>query len=358
MRTLLVMGLVGSLGLHTSCSNRKHAADSSRTPEPGASSGEYIENVSLAQIDISRELSPELTDNLTASQSSLDFAEIGSNVGASFKFGSTAVFDIGAGMKFDDVFQRNILHEIVVGRAKDVNGTGDTNGVFVDKDTVAANRFIKCKSQKVISDSNSFGASASAGISFLGLELGTRVGTGRKLTSSTDYTMNRGFYKTNVPVALNSIFELCRKLAKSDIALQNIKHISEVIKLNFSDEEGLEEVAKKVARGEKVNNFRFHNMQMDFQILKRGPDSITYTVYPDTHFADPRLEIEVKYQMENARAVIAEVIQMCKDDCQNYHDSQAGHGLKSLGETLSKDQAEKYLKLIATVFTAVAMDSK
>lgn len=291
-------------------------------------------------------------------KSSLDFVEIGSKVGASFKFGTTAVFDISAGMKYDDIFQRQILHEVIVGRERDADGSGDGNGVFIDKDTVAANRFVRCKSQKVISDSNSFTGNAGGGISFLGLELGTRIGTGRKLASSTDYTMERGFYKTKQNTPLARIFELCGDIAKSDVALQNINHINEVVKLNFNAGENLEDLAKKVARGEKVNNFQFHNMKMDFEILRRGNESITYKVHPDTHWADPVLEVEVKYKKEGQRVVVQDVIETCKADCQNYHDSERKHGLKRYGEDLTRAQAEKYIKLVGTIFTAVALDSK
>lgn len=323
-----------------------------------ASVNQSIEAKYASQFDLSKEASPELADNLTASKSTLDKTEIGAKVGASFKFGSTVVFDIGAGMNYEDVFQRQVLHEVVIGREKDRDGSGDGQGVFVDSETVAANRWVNCKSQKVIADSSDFGASASGGISFFGLELGTRVGTGRKIASSTDYTMNRGYYKTKENLPLARVFELCGDIAKSDVALQNINHINEIVKLNFNAGENLEELANKVARGEKVNNFQFHNMKMDFEISQREANRIVYKVHPDTHWADPVLEVAVTYKKDGQRAVIESIDQLCKSDCQNYHDSERKHGLKRYGEHLTKAQAEKYIRLVATIFTAKAVDSK
>lgn len=351
MRHLLATSLVGIIGLNASCGSQNNS-------RLNASVNQSIEQKWSNQFDLSRELSPRLADNLTATKSTLDSVKIGANVGVSFQFGTTAVFDIDAKMKYDDVFQRQILHEVVVGREKDADGTGDGQGVFIDADTVAANRFVRCKSQKVISDSNKFKTNAGGGISFLGLELGTRIGTGQKLASSTDYTMKRGFYKTKQNTKLAQIFELCGDIAKSDVALQNINHINEVVKLNFNAGENLEDLAKKVARGEKVNNFQFHNMKMDFEILRRGANSITYKVHPDTYWADPVIEAEVKYQKEGSRIVVQDVTETCKSDCQNYHDSEKKHGLKPQGEDLTREQAEQYIKLISTIFTAVALDSK
>lgn len=360
MRNLVTMTLIGILGLHASCNKPKsnRSVGSPQGAEAGSAVGAGGEKLTTP-LDMSRELSPDLADNLNATQSSLDTVAIGANVGASFKFGTTAVFDIGGGMKYEDMFQRQVLNEVIVGRAKDVDGTDASTGVFIDKDTVAANRYIKCKSQKVISDSNSFSTKASAGISFLGLELGTRVGTGRKLSTSTDYTMNRGYYRTTEPMALSRIFELCSNLAKNDIALQNINHISEVIKLNFSSTEMLEEVAKKIARGEKANNFQFHNMRMDFQILKKSDGEIVFTVHPDTHYADPTIDVTVSFRKDDSRVVVLDVSFACKGECQNYVDTKGNHGLKGVGSTdLKKVDAEKYMKMAATLFTAVAFDSK
>lgn len=351
-RSIIQVSLASLLGLSAiSCGAQQDSG-------LNASVNESIEQKYGAIFDLSRESSPNLADNLTATKSTLDKTEIGAKVGASFKFGASVIFDIGASMNYDDIFERQVLHEVVIGREKDSDGTGDGQGVFVDANTVAANRWVNCKSQKVIADSSSFGGSASGGISFLGLELGTRVGTGRKVASSTDYTMSRGFYKTKENLPLARVFELCGDIAKSDVALQNINHINEIVKLNFAAGENLEELANKVARGEKVNNFQFHNMKMDFEILRREDNKIVYKVHPDTHWADPILEVEVNFKKEGQRVVVEGVTESCKKDCQNYHDSERKHGLKRYGEDLTKAQAEKYIRLVATLFTAKAADSK
>lgn len=323
-----------------------------------ASVNQSIEQKWSSQIDLSKEQSPQLADNLNATKSTVNFVEIGSKVGASFKFGSSVIFDVGASMEFADLFERKVFHEVVIGRAKDVDGNGDGNGVFLDQDTVAGDRYVHCKSQKVITDASNYGGTVSGGISFLGLDLSTRVGSGVKMASATDYTMNRGFYRTKGPIKLARIFELCSDIAKSDVALQNINHINEIAKLNFNAGENLEELARKVAAGEKVNDFQFHNMKMDFQIDKRQQDKIIFRVHPDTHWSDPVLSVEVNYKKEGERTVFQGIKQTCLSDCQNYHDSERSHGLKRYGEDLTKEQAEKYIRLIAMIFTAEATHSK
>ncbi len=323
-----------------------------------ASVNQSIEQKWSSQIDLSRELSPELADNLKASKSSLDTIEVGAKLNASFKFGQTVIFDIGGGMEWNDVFERKVLHEVVIGREKDRDGTGDGQGVFVDANTVAANRYISCKSQKVLTDSSNFGGNASGGISFMGLELGTRAGAGQKLSASTDYTMNRGFYKTKQNTSLARVFELCGDIAKSDVALQNINHINEVVRLNFNSGENLERLAKDVAAGKKVNNFQFHNLKYDFKIIRRENGKITFEIFPDTHYADPKLEATVSYHNDQTRIVVDNVEQRCVSNCQNYHDAESKHGLKSYGEHATKAQSEKYIKMISTIFTATAANSR
>ncbi|RYZ47939.1 MAG: hypothetical protein EOP07_26390, partial [Proteobacteria bacterium] len=115
MRHLLATSLVGILGLNASCGSQTSS-------NLNSSVNQSIEQKWSSQIDLTKELSPDLADNLTATKSSLDFVEIGSNVGASFKFGTTAVFDISASMKYDDIFQRQILQEVIVGRERDADG--------------------------------------------------------------------------------------------------------------------------------------------------------------------------------------------------------------------------------------------
>lgn len=351
-RSLVQVSLASLLGLTAASCGVQQGSNLN------ASVNESIDQKYASLFDLSTEQSPDLADNLTATKSTLDKTEIGAKVGASFQFGTSVIFDIGANMSYEDVFQRQVLHEVIIGREKDKDGSGDGNGVFIDADTVAANRWVHCKSQKVISDSSDFGASASGGITFLGLGLSTRVGTGKKIASSTDYTMNRGYYKTKENMPLARVFELCGDIAKSDVALQNINHINEIVNLNFEAGENLEELANKVARGEKVNNFQFHNMKMDFEIQGREANKIIYKVHPDTHWADPVLEVAVTYKKDGQRATIESVTETCKSDCQNYHDSERKHGLKRYGEDLTKAQAEKYIRLVATIFTAKAVDSK
>ncbi len=353
MKKQIVMctGLISLLGLNAACGN---VSDSNLN----ASVNQSIEQKYAPMFDLSREQSPNLADNLKATKSTVDSIEIGAKVSAAFKFGTSVIFDIGGGMDFAEVFERKVLHDVVIGREKDSNGDGDGNGVFLDQDTVAGNRYINCRSQKVITDNSKFNANVGGGIAFAGLELSSRVGTGVKMEASTDYTMNRGFYKTKTPVKLARIFELCADIGRSDVALQNINHINEIVKLNFNKGEDLEKLAKQVAEGKKVNNFKFHNMKMDFQIAKRENNRIVFTVIPDTHWADPILEVTVKYHREGDRAVIEQVAQTCKKDCQNYHDETNKHGLHSYGEKATKEQSERYIKLIATIFTATALNSK
>ncbi len=351
MRTHVAAILLGALGLNASCGTNQNSGLSS-------SVNQTIEKKWSSQVDLSKEQSPALADNLKATKSSLDNSQIGAKVGASFKFGSNVIFDIGANMSFEEVFQRQILNEVTIGRAKDVDGSGDGNGVFVDKDTVAAHRYISCKSEKVISENSSYGAGVSGGINFLGLGMQTNASTGRKLASSTDYTMDRGFYytKTNMPLA--QVFELCGDIAKSDVALQNIDHINDIVNLNFDQGANLEDIARKIANGKKVNNFQFHNMKLDMQIKERKSDSIVFTVIPDTYWSDPIILAEVKYSKVGDRIAVQSVIQTCTKDCQNYHDSAKNHGLKPQPSSLTKDQAEKYIKLLATIFTATAVGSR
>ncbi len=128
--------------------------------------------------------------------------------------------------------------------------------------------------------------------------------------------------------------------------------------MNFEAGENLEELAGKVARGEKANNFQFHNMKMDCERLRRENNKIVYKVHPDTHWADPVIEVEVSFRKDGQRVTVDNVSQACKSDCQNYHDSERKHGLKRYGEHLTKAQAEKYMNLVATIFTAKALDSK
>ncbi|RYZ58842.1 MAG: hypothetical protein EOP07_05805 [Proteobacteria bacterium] len=348
---IVFTGLISLLGLSTACGN---VTDSNLN----ASVNQSIEQKYASTFDLSRELSPNLADNLNATKSSVDSVEIGAKVSAAFKFGTNVIFDIGGGMDFADIFERKVLHEVVVGREKDSNGEGDGRGVFIDQDTVAANRFVNCKTQKVITDNSKFNANVGGGMSFMGLELSSRVGTGVKMEASTDYTMNRGYYKTKTDTKLARIFELCADIAKSDVALQNINHINEVVKLNFNQGEDLENLAKKVAEGKKVNDFKFHNMKYDFQISKREAGKLTFTIFPDTHWADPKIESYVKYHNDGSRIVIEEVTQECKSNCQNYHDETNKHGIKSYGDKATKEQSERYIKLISSIFAATALNSK
>lgn len=351
-RSLVQISLVAILGLSLNACGKQEDS------ELDASVNKSITQKYAGQFDLSKELSPSLADNLNTTKSNLDTVEIGAKVGASFKFGSSVIFDIGAEMKYDDIFQRHVLHNVVIGRAKDSDGKGDGNGVFIDANTVAANRYVQCKSQKVISDNSDFSGSVGGGISFMGLGMSTRVGTGKKIASSTDYTMNRGFYRTQKNMPLARIFELCGDIAKSDVALKNINHINEIVKMNFNAGEDLEKLASEVAAGKKVNDFKFNNMKMDFQILRRDDKKIVYKVYPDTHWADPVIEVEVDYVKSNGRTTVKGIKQTCKSDCQNYHDSERKHGLKRYGDHLTKVQAEKYIRLVSTIFTAKATGSK
>lgn len=343
--------LISLLGLSTACgvTTQDSGLDSSVN--------ESIEQKWNSQIDLSREQSPDLAGNLKATKSSVDSVEVGAKLSASFKFGTSVIFDVGGGMEWGEVFERKVFHEVVVGREKDRDGSGDGQGVFVDANTVAANRYINCKSQKVLTDNSNFGVNASGGISFMGLELGARAGTSTKMASSTDYTMDRGFYKTKANTPLSRIFELCGDIAKSDVALQNINHINEVIKLNFNAGEDLEKLAREVAKGKKVNNFKFHNIKYDFKILRKEQDKITFEIFPDTHYADPKLESVVFYHHDQNRIVVDRVEQKCVSNCQNYHDAEKKHGLKGHGEHATKAQSEKYIKLISTIFAATALNS-
>lgn len=346
-----VLSLVGILSLTSACG-------ASQNSSLDASVNQNIEQKWSSQIDLSKELNPDLADNLKASKSSLDSIEVGAKLSASFKFGQSVIFDVGGGMEWSDVFERKVLHEVVVGREKDRDGSGDGQGVFIDAQTVAANRYINCRSQKVLTDNSSFGGNASGGISFMGLELGARAGAGQKISASTDYTMNRGFYKTKQNTPLARIFELCGDIAKSDVALQNIDHINEVVRLNFNAGEDLEKLAREVANGKKVNNFKFHNIKYDFKIIRRENGRMTFEIFPDTHHADPKLEAVVSYHQDQNRTIVDKVEQRCVSNCQNYHDAESKHGLKSHGDRATKAQSEKYIKLISTIFTATATNSR
>lgn len=349
--TTRAIPLVSILGLSSACG-------SSQDSKLNASVNENIERKWNSQIDLSKERSPELADNLKASKSSIDSVDVGAKLSASLKFGSSVIFDIGGGFEWNDVFERKVLNEVVIGREKDRDGTGDGEGVFINAETVAANRYVNCRSQKVLVDNSNFSLNASGGISFLGLGLNTHAGTSRKLSSSTDYTMDRGYYKTKENVSLARIFELCSDIARSDVALQNINRINEVVQMNFNAGEDLEKLAREVAQGKKVNNFKFHNIKYDFKIIRREQGKIIFEIYPDTHYADPRLEATVSYHQNGNRTVVDRVEQRCVKDCQNYHDAESKHGLKSFGEHATKGQSEKYIKLISTIFTATATNSK
>lgn len=345
------ISLVALLGLNVSCGT-------SANSNLNASVNQTIEQKYSSKIDLSREQSPTLADNLNASRSRLDSTDIGSKINPSLKIGGYTIFSFGPQMEFKEVFERKVLTEVVIGRAKDTNGEGDGEGVFIDQNTVAAKRFINCKSQKVISDASSKLTTSSSGPSFLGLSLKKDKNTGKYVTASTDYTMSRGFYQLKENTSIENLLELCADIAKSDEGLKNLESINEVIQMNFDKEEELLKISDQIAEGKKVNNFLYGNQKFDFKIRARENGKIFFEVFPDTHWADPKLDIEVRYSMNGSRAQINEVIQTCKSNCQNYHDETNKHGIKSYGEKATKDLSEKQLKLLSTLFAARALNSK
>lgn len=317
-----------------------------------------IEDKWRDDVDLSKELSPSLADNLTASRGRLDSVEIGRKLPPTFKIFGLTLFKPGPSVEFKDLFGRSILNKIVVGRERDTDGSGDGQGVFLDANTVAANRFVKCSAQKVITEGSSFQKVETNSTSFLGLGLDKETTTGERLSASTDYVMERGSYKTKRPVSVQKLLELCGDIAKTDIALQELESINDVIQLNFKNEADIEKLADQVAQGKKVNNFSFHNAKLDFKILRRENNAIVFEIYPDTHYADPRLEARVSYHMEGNLAVIDEVRQECRSNCQNYHDAEKKHGLKSFGTHHTKAQNESYIKLLSMIFAAKALGSR
>ncbi len=322
-----------------------------------ASVSQSLEQKWSNDFDLSRELSPSLADNLTATRSRHDTIEIGKKSPPTFKIGRITLFKTGPSVEFKDLFERKIMNQVIIGRERDADGSGDGNGVFLDNETIAANRYVKCVSQKVISEGSSFQQVETSGTSFLGFGLEKEKTTGQRLAASTDYVMQRGSYKTKKPLKLAQLLELCGDIAKSDVGLQQLESINEVIKLNFQNEAEVEKWANEVAQGKKVNNFKFHNAKFDFKILRRENGAIVFEIFPDTHYSDPKLEARVSYHMEGALAVMDEVKQSCVSNCQNYHDAESKHGLKSYGAHLTKAQNEGYVKLLSLIFAAKALGS-
>ncbi|MBC7658805.1 MAG: hypothetical protein H7249_03770 [Chitinophagaceae bacterium] len=349
---LLFIGLLGTSSLLASCGTSSNS-------EVQSSVFQSIEDKWSGAFDLSREITlPHMADNLTATKSRVDTMSIGSKVNAEFSFTDYVTFTVGGGMEFGELFERKVLTEAVIGRVKDERGTQSGDGVFQDAVTVNPGVILNCKAQKVISESSNMGVNANAGISFIGMGISANASTGQKLAASTDYVMNRGYYTTKTSVKLSQIFELCQDIGKSDIALQNVDHINDVIQLNFSGANNLEKLAKDVAAGKKVNNFQYKHIKYDFQRKTKDNNQVVFTIYPDTGYADPKLESTVKYQMDGQRAVIEDVSQKCVSNCQNYIDQNGKHGLHSYGDKATKAEAESSIKVISTIFAAAVLGSK
>lgn len=349
------IGLVAMLTLNNAC------GDNADTSGLDASVSQKIEDKWGDKVDLSKEIELDplfFADQMTAIKSSLKNLTLGANLSASLQFASTVVFDIGGGMSFTELFNRNMLHQVNVLRMRDVDGKEDGRGLFVDADTVAAHRLIQCSSQKVITQGSEMGPKANVGISFLGLNLSGRVDSGLKMQSSTDYTMKRGYYETKTDVRLNDIFAICDDIAKTDAALMNIDHISKVVKLDFAAESDLEAIAYEVASGKKVRNFKYQNLKFDFQLEHKGSDTVTFEATPEAHFIDPRIEVTVHYTKVGDRVVIQGVDQACKSNCSSYKDENGLHGLYGKGEHATTAQVASAIKLMSSIFAATALGSK
>lgn len=313
------------------------------------------------KIDLSKEHTIEdkdWADGLKATRSSVKSVKLGAGVIAGLQFGSSLAFNVGPGLEFAQVFERRLLNTVGLLRMKDLNGTEDGRGLFVDPNTVAAHNYIHCTAEKVITQSSNLSPQAHAGVSFMGLTLSTGVEGVLKVEASTDYAMNRGYYETKVDIKLSDIFDFCTAAAMEDIALQHVDRINKTVKMNFKDMGKLEDVAKDVARGKKVNNFLYEGMKFDFEIRKRESNLITYEVHPDTRDADPRLEVSVHYKTTGdfQRIAIESIDQVCVSHCETYRDDDGHkHGLHSYGPRATVDKNSQAIKLLASIFTASAL---
>ncbi|MBC7658804.1 MAG: hypothetical protein H7249_03765 [Chitinophagaceae bacterium] len=350
-----IVTLVSLLGLSTACKT-------AGTSKLDASVSQSIEEKWSYSVDLTKEIffvfDAGIGDSLKATKTKVDTVEVGAKVNPVLSIGGVTLLRLGPTIEIKNLYERKLLNEIQLVREKDVAGTGDGQGLFVDANTVAADRLVNCKAQKVITEGASYAKTQGGAINFVGLGLSLNKETNIKMSASTDYVMSRGFYRLKTNMAVNDLLQLCSDIARSDVALQNLDTINETIALNFDNEARLMGLADDVARGKKVNNFQFHNIKYDYRIRARESGKIFFEVFPDTKYADPKLDIEVDYSAYGNVPQIDNIIQKCVSNCQNYKDDSGKHGLHGYGEKATVAQSQQYLNMISAIFAARALGIK